>query len=1469
MKKGTTLIVFVLAFIWQVQGMTGGGTSIDPYLISNYADLKLIKNNRAAHYRLAGNIDASASATENSGAGFEPIGASATPFTGKLHGGGFVIHKLTIKRNTLDYVGLFGYMGSGSAVDSLGLVNVNIIGKNYVGGMIGANYGTITNSFVTGLVSSSGSEAGGLVGINSGTIFSCFASADVNATNKVGGLVGTGNGGAISNSYATSSVNGSQNVGGLIGFQLSGFVSNCYAAGQVTGSSLTGGLVGSNSGIITASYWDIEASGQTASAAGAGKTSAEMKTQITFIGWDFSSFWNVVGNSSYPGLRTTKNAPFAFRESLVSGYKINLSKVLVNDYDIETGTTNLTFKVISHSEGSINNGVLTFPESLPLETTSTLVYRVGEVMGTDTLWGNVATSIITLSVRGYGTDEAPYIITSYDDLKKMASISLSGSYQLGNNIDATASATDNGGAGFEPIGIFSSTPFRGKLLGEGYEIQNLKINRGGQNFVGLFGYLGSGGVIDSLKLISANILGKGYVGALVGLSDGSITNCFSSGTVRGNADYTGGLVGDNYYNSGTITSCFSTCTVTGTISVGGLVGYNNKIITNSGASGVVNGNNDNVGGLVGYNDTSGNISFSFATGRVNVTGSSFYAGGFVGYNKGSISNCYATGTVNADRNWYVGGFGGENRGTVSNCYATGWVSSTGALVGGFVGYKYYNATVSNCFWNTATSGRSTSDSGAGKISSQMVQQATFSGWDFSTNWTINEGTTFPYLKNNIPAVLPAPPTITIGGSFTVNSKMYDGTTDATINTNELTRVGVNGSDVVTLNAVASFVDAEAGLGKSVVLTKSTLSGTHSAKYILLFNDAPVATANITKKVSIGGTFTVNDKPYDGTTAATINSNELTLTGVDSEDLIELNAVAAFADALVENNKTVSLSGSSLTGDNASLYTLWLEDAPTAVASIIKVDAMAPGIPIVSEKTNVSIMLLSDELLEFSKDGETWQESPVFDGLEPATTYTFTARTKETATHNASQPSEALQVSTRLNGNGTAADPYLITSYNELKLVKEDLSAHYRLENNIDASTSATENEGAGFEPIGKDWFNSFTGGFQGGGFYIKNLTINAAEDEMAGLFGRIEGALIDGVGLLDANIAGSAQVGGLVAVNSFGVVAGSYVTGLVNGTGSQTGGLVGLNYGEISNSYSTASVSGVNSAGGLVGLVDGGNVTNCYASGTVSGLGVSAGLVGINQNGNITSCYAVGKVISDTDAHGLVAMNMGTVTTSYWNIETTNQNSPIGETGLTTNQMKVQLTFNEWDFVNTWNIIDNKSYPGLRGVNNAPFAFKDELTSNLNFTLSELLLNDYDVETGTANLVLDVISHADGTISDGVFTFPEGTELGTIVTIVYRVGEVLGTDTLWGNTAASTVTYTATTFLQDISGLMDIKAYPNPTTDKLYIETKDNEVPVVTLYNLQGIVLLQLKTNCIDMSVYPMGTYLVDINGKRMKVIKR
>ena len=72
-------------------------------------------------------------------------------------------------------------------------------------------------------------------------------------------------------------------------------------------------------------------------------------------------------------------------------------------------------------------------------------------------------------------------------------------------------------------------------------------------------------------------------------------------------------------------------------------------------------------------------------------------------------------------------------------------------VGGLVGINGGN--ISDCYWDTETSGQLTSDGGTGKTTDEMMQQTTFVGWDFSTAWTICEGATYPWLQT-IPAPYP-------------------------------------------------------------------------------------------------------------------------------------------------------------------------------------------------------------------------------------------------------------------------------------------------------------------------------------------------------------------------------------------------------------------------------------------------------------------------------------------------------------------------------------------------------------------------------------------------------------------------------------------------------------------------------------------------------------------------------------------
>jgi len=110
------------------------------------------------------------------------------------------------------------------------------------------------------------------------------------------------------NSYATGTVSSDWRIGGLVGDNAAGAIANCYSATAVTGSVTFGGLVANDwhdGAHITASFWDIETSGQTASAGGMGKATAEMQMVKVFLdaGWDFENVWMICEGRDYPRLR--------------------------------------------------------------------------------------------------------------------------------------------------------------------------------------------------------------------------------------------------------------------------------------------------------------------------------------------------------------------------------------------------------------------------------------------------------------------------------------------------------------------------------------------------------------------------------------------------------------------------------------------------------------------------------------------------------------------------------------------------------------------------------------------------------------------------------------------------------------------------------------------------------------------------------------------------------------------------------------------------------------------------------------------------------------------------------------------------------------------------------------------------------------------------------------------------------------
>lgn len=262
-------------------------------------------------YILMADIDLSG---YSSGEGWVPIGSNTAPFTGQFDGNGFIIKNLMINRPNTNYQGLFGATGSTAELVNVTLENVNVTGSYYTGSLVGWNYqGRITNSHSTGSVRGN-YFTGGLVGNNyRGAIMNSYSTGSVTGgSDETGGLVGMNHEGIISNCYSIASVTGKLYTGGLVGWN-SGSIANSYSAGRVTGVYHTGGLVGymskKMSGTVAYSYWDVQASGITASAAGMGRTTTQMKQQVTFINWDLTNTWAIDEGKSYPYLRTNEQIP--------------------------------------------------------------------------------------------------------------------------------------------------------------------------------------------------------------------------------------------------------------------------------------------------------------------------------------------------------------------------------------------------------------------------------------------------------------------------------------------------------------------------------------------------------------------------------------------------------------------------------------------------------------------------------------------------------------------------------------------------------------------------------------------------------------------------------------------------------------------------------------------------------------------------------------------------------------------------------------------------------------------------------------------------------------------------------------------------------------------------------------------------------------------------------------------------------
>ena len=250
-------------------GFEEAGTEEDPYLIESLAELIAFRTSvnsgndyQNKYIKLACDIDLSQESS------WTPIGSySDGVFCGMFDGDGHKISNLYIYAPEEDRIGFFRYTYSSAVIKNLIFENVDITGKEYVGAITAAYYGTVENCTVSGRVSGT-KYVGGIAG-ECDAVIGCVNNATVTATDSyVGGVVGEcesmidcTNGGKVKGEsyvggvggYASESIDGCVNHGAVEAGSRSGAILLTPSWSSMTTGTYTyaGGIVGCSSGEIT------------------------------------------------------------------------------------------------------------------------------------------------------------------------------------------------------------------------------------------------------------------------------------------------------------------------------------------------------------------------------------------------------------------------------------------------------------------------------------------------------------------------------------------------------------------------------------------------------------------------------------------------------------------------------------------------------------------------------------------------------------------------------------------------------------------------------------------------------------------------------------------------------------------------------------------------------------------------------------------------------------------------------------------------------------------------------------------------------------------------------------------------------------------------------------------------------------------------------------------------------------------
>ena len=947
------------------------GTQIDYTVITSLGamgsvtglDLQGINGALSGNFVLGANINAAATLAWNGGAGFDSLGTVAGGgYTGTFDGLGHTISNLQISHVESDS-GLFAAVGSSGVVRNVGLVGgaVNLVGDTdgdfpayfNIGALVGHNLGLVENSYATTAVSASnGAQLGGLVGTNGGTIRNSSFSGTV--TDKdyagAGGLVwlntasgqiinsySTGdviglkamtlaglvlwNEGAISGSSASGSVTSTENSehnGGLVGWnKATGTITNSYATGNVIGGGGAGGLVGENEagGQVTNSY----ATGNVGTnGTGAGTYSGGL------VGTNAGSLANVYSTGSVTGLYNNGGLVGLNGGSIANAYASGIvtggesggligrhsGGSLVNGFYNLSANPGLSGQGNGLSSGSVGAG-----SALGLSIEQMTVAGSYGGFNFNSTPGQAGNAWVMVNTTGASTlpmlaSEYSTTLTNAHQLQLVA-MDMGANYTLGRDIDASATAGthDVWDSSFIALNGASGT-FSGSLDGNGHVIKGLTINRTDNAYTGLFTNLSATGQISNLGLEGGSIRGREFTGAFVGVSEGTLSGVFSTAAVSGTYGV-GGLVGRVI--GGSIDSSYGSGSVTGLLYfVGGLVGHmGNNALTNSFASGrVSSGQTNSVGALVGDGD--------FTT----------LAGNF--WDVAATGQMFSNG--NGGRRSTVGGLTTDQVRSQSAFAAAGWdLKNTwvvydgvsGPLLRSFMTQLTYIAdsaskTYDGLAHNVSYTGSSPGDSRvSGTLGLVGAGQSTIDAGTHALqlDGLTSSGGQYGYSINYIDGTLDVAKAALSQTGTTASSKVYDGTTVATVGGGTL--VGLANRDVGQVAVTGTYASKNVGTGIQVDLG---LDGASASNYI--FDSGSPLSADIAVKALTLTDLVAQSKVYDGNTDAVVSGG--TLNGLAAGEQLTLTTSGQFStpNASVQNVLVnASLSDGSGLASNYSLSPL--------------------------------------------------------------------------------------------------------------------------------------------------------------------------------------------------------------------------------------------------------------------------------------------------------------------------------------------------------------------------------------------------------------------------------------------------------------------------------------------------------------------------------------------------------------------